>query len=135
VSEAVRALTLLASLVVAQALHAAEPGRVPRPAIKAGDGASCVADKEFMKKNHMDLLKHQRDGTMHMGLRTQRFSLKGCVNCHAGKATGSVIAAPDDFCRGCHVYSGVTLDCFECHSGKAVAATRPTAGAATGGKP
>jgi hypothetical protein len=118
-----RVLTLLASFFVAQVLYAAEPSRVPQPLIKAGDGANCVADTVFMKKNHMDLLKHQRDDTVHEGIRAAKFSLKGCVNCHASKTSNSVIAEPGDFCRSCHSYAGVSLDCFECHNAKAQTAT------------
>ena len=136
---------LLALLPVTQALAADQPGRVPRPVIEAGagDGATCVADTAFMRTNHMDLLKHQRDDTVHRGIRTPKFSLKGCVNCHASKKTNSVIAGADDFCSSCHRYVGVTLDCFECHNATAQATPGKTsavssavlpASAATGGK-
>ena len=101
----------------------------------AGDGATCVADTAFMRTNHMDLLKHQRDDTVHRGIRTPKFSLKGCVNCHASKKTNSVIAAAEDFCSSCHRYAGVTLDCFECHNATAQATPgKASAVSATGGK-
>lgn len=114
---------ILVSLVTAPLMTPAfavdQSSRVPRPVINAGDSAACVADTAFMRTNHMDMLKHQRDDTVHRGIRTPKFSLKGCVDCHAGKQTNSVIKAADDFCRSCHTYAGVTLDCFECHSSTA----------------
>ena len=77
-----------------------------------------------MRKNHMNLLKHQRDETVHKGVRDTRHSLKGCIECHASKKTGSVLGAHDsgkgtNFCEGCHSYVAVKLDCFECHQPKA----------------
>ncbi len=110
---------LMAIMAAGPSLASDQPranGRVPLPVIEKGEGAKCVADPAFMRKNHMDLLKHQRDDTVRQGIRTPRFSLAGCINCHASKKTGSVIAEADNFCRSCHAYAGVTLDCFECHS-------------------
>ena len=93
-------------------------GRVPVPVIEKARGESCVADPAFMRLNHMDLLKHRRDETVHRGVRDPRSSLKGCIECHASSATGSVAAAPTDFCASCHSYAAVKLDCFECHASK-----------------
>ncbi len=93
-------------------------GRVPVPVIEKARGEQCVADPAFMRLNHMDLLKHQRNETVHRGVRDPRSSLKGCIECHASSATGSVAAAPTDFCASCHGYAAVKLDCFECHASK-----------------
>lgn len=89
-------------------------------------GDKCVRETEFMRRNHMDLLKHQRDDTMRKGIRTTQFSLKGCIDCHASPKNNSVIGSNDNFCQGCHSYAAVKLDCFECHSSK----PRPTSAAA-----
>jgi hypothetical protein len=90
-----------------------------QPAIeRATKGAQCVADPVFMRRNHMDLMTHQRDDTVHAGLRDGKFSLKGCVECHASRQTGSVAAASTDFCVSCHSYAAVKIDCFECHASK-----------------
>jgi len=107
---------MLAAILTTPARAADPPGRVPRPVIEAAEGAACVADPAFMRKNHMDLLKHQRDDTMHRGIRTSKFSLNGCITCHASKKTNSVNASAGNFCQSCHAYAGVSLDCFECHS-------------------
>ena len=66
----------------------------------------------------MKLLKHQRDETVHNGIRTKRYSLTGCIECHASRKTGSVIGSDQNFCQGCHSYAAVALDCFDCHASK-----------------
>jgi hypothetical protein len=101
--------------------QATAASRVPRPAIEKARGEACVADPAFMRLNHMDLLKHQRNETVHRGVRDPRSSLKGCIECHASRATGSVAAAPTDFCASCHAYAAVKVDCFECHVSKPAA--------------
>ena len=100
-------------------------GRVPKPVIEAGKGEKCVESTEFMRRNHMELLKHQRDETMHNGIRTRSYSLKGCIECHASRKTNSVIGTDQNFCQSCHSYAAVKLDCFECHASKPKATARP----------
>jgi hypothetical protein len=89
--------------------------RVPLPVIKIEKGEACVAPVDEMRRNHMAMLLHQRDRTMRQGLREPRFSLKGCVECHASQKTGSVLGE-EGFCSSCHAYASVKIDCFECHS-------------------
>ncbi|MBL8326923.1 MAG: hypothetical protein JNJ89_18385 [Rubrivivax sp.] len=116
----VAGLGLAASTVPGAALAA--------PAIeRAIKGERCVEDTALMRRNHMRYLEHQRDATVHGGIRGARHSLKGCVECHASARTGSVAAQPTDFCTSCHAYAAVKIDCFECH------ASRPAA--AGGGRP
>jgi hypothetical protein len=114
----------IALLVAAASLAAAEtaraPSRVPLPAIEAGAGERCVEDTAFMRRNHMELLRHHRDQTVHDGIRTTKHSLANCITCHASRKTGRVTGA-DGFCASCHSYAGVTLDCFECHADKPAA--------------
>jgi hypothetical protein len=114
-----RALGLLL-LTVAGAAFAGDAGeRTPRPTIeRASRGEQCVADPAFMRRNHMDLLKHQRDDTVRAGIRGAKYSLKDCIECHASRKTGSVAAAETNFCTSCHGYAAVRIDCFECHSSK-----------------
>jgi hypothetical protein len=110
------AATLLA-LTLASAAHGAEKaaGRVALPAVKIEKAGACVAPTAEMRRNHMEMLQHQRDRTMRQGIREPRFSLKNCVECHAGRETGSVLGR-DGFCSSCHAYASVSIDCFECHS-------------------
>ena len=65
--------------------------------------------------DHMEMILHQRDETMHQGIRTLKHSLKNCVNCHADPKTGSVLGQ-NGFCASCHTYAAVTMDCFSCHT-------------------
>lgn len=95
---------------------AADSGRTPRPTISIEKKGECVAPVDEMRRNHMLMLQHDRDTTVHQGIRKVRASLKGCVDCHASSKTGSVIASKDDFCASCHAYAGVKLDCFGCHA-------------------
>jgi hypothetical protein len=115
-------------LAVAGLVHAGDgaAGRVAVPAVKIEAGGTCVAPTGEMRRNHMKMLLHQRDLTVHQGLRTPRFSLKNCVDCHASRETGSVLGK-DGFCSSCHAYASVSIDCFECHSPmrQANAAARP----------
>jgi hypothetical protein len=118
-------VALLAVAVPAQAdaPSGARDSRVPQPTVAAAAAGSCVEDTAFMRRNHMELIRHQRDLTVHEGIRTTRHSLANCVNCHADPKTGRVTGSKDAFCEGCHTYAAVKLDCFECHADRARAAT------------
>jgi hypothetical protein len=113
---------ILALMTVLPALASAqEAGGVPSPVITKGKGDKCVADSNYMRRYHMKDLSHQRDETMHDGIRTKRFSLKECVACHAstdGSGQPVSINAPGEFCASCHEYAAVTIDCFQCHAAK-----------------
>lgn len=105
-------------------------GRTPVPVVavdRAEQGEKCVRDTEWMRRNHMTLLKHQRDDTMYKGVRGTDGALRGCIDCHAGKKTGTVTGSADAFCQGCHTYAAVSLDCWECHTPRAT--PKATAGA------
>lgn len=94
-------------------------GGAPKPVItKAVKGEQCVEPTPYMRRNHMDVLDGHRDKTVIEGIRTKKYSLKECINCHASEETGSVAAAKDDFCVSCHSYASVKIDCFDCHSTK-----------------
>jgi hypothetical protein len=98
------------------AIAADKAGRgVAMPVVKIEQGDACVAPTAEMRRDHMNMLLHQRDRTVHQGLRETRFSLKNCVNCHASRETGSVLGK-DGFCSSCHAYASVSIDCFECHT-------------------
>ena len=111
----VLALSLGLAALSAMAAHAA----TPRPAIELPAEGHCIAPPEEMRKNHMEMLKHQRDKTLREGIRGAKASLRGCIECHAGRASGSVVTEHDGFCRNCHAYVAVKLDCWDCHQPKA----------------
>ena len=90
---------------------------MPRPVIEpAGAVTPCVADPAFMRRNHMELLKHQRDDTMHGGIRGAKYSLKACIECHASPSHQQRHRRRANFCVSCHSYAAVKIDCFECHA-------------------
>lgn len=78
-----RVLIILAMAVAVVPARAAD--RVPLPDVTTGKGEQCVEPTPDMRRNHMRYLTHQRDETVHRGIRTKRHSLKECVACHAGE--------------------------------------------------
>lgn len=94
---------------------------VPLPMIPQGLGENCVEDTDFMRRNHMSMLEHQRDETMLKGIRAEQYSLKECINCHVLKGPDTkplTVASPQHFCRSCHDYAAVSIDCFQCHASR-----------------
>jgi len=111
-------LALVIAWTSADLVHAEDrrAGRVALPTIKIEEtDKTCVAPVEQMRRNHMQMLFHQRDRTLRQGVREARASLKDCVDCHAGRESGSVLGK-DGFCSSCHSYAAVKIDCFECHT-------------------
>lgn len=89
---------------------------IPKALQKAEKGHA-----ELMRRNHMDLMIHKRDETVHDGIRTKQYSLKACISCHAvpGPDKQPVsVKSPKHFCRTCHDYAAVKVDCFQCHASK-----------------
>ena len=111
----------LALLAIALLWTVGADAAVPLPDPPAGKGGQCVAPTEIMCRDHPELLNHQRDETVRNGIRTRRFSLKECVACHAVAGSDGKPVGYDDpkyFCRECHDYAAVRIDCFECHASK-----------------
>lgn len=118
-----------AAILALLAIAPASAGDALRPDVpKAAAGTSCVREPDFMRRNHMSMLTHKRDLTVHEGDRTPEASLKECVTCHAVAGDDGQpvkVSDPRHFCRACHDYAAVKVDCFQCH------ASRPeTSGAA-----
>jgi len=107
-------LALPAAMFGASA-SADEAGRTPKPSIVIESREHCVAPPEQIRREHPDMLRHQRDRTVHSGERGMKVSLNACVACHADRHTGSVIGSDHAFCQGCHRYAAVHIDCFDCH--------------------
>ncbi len=100
---------------------------ITEPAQRYSEETGCVAPEEEMRRNHMEYILHQRDETMHKGIRTRQFSLEECINCHAIKDdNGEYVRVEDErhFCATCHTYASVKIDCFQCHSDVPVRASR-----------
>lgn len=117
---------VLAAILIAGALSALVEGTSTTEAQEAVSGSAkaakltqCVRPTEFMRRNHMELIKHQRDITVHEGIRDTRYSLAGCVACHVqydNSGHAVPINARQQFCSRCHEWVAVRLDCFQCHS-------------------
>jgi len=90
------------------------------PGSKAAGLENCVRETGFMRRNHMELIEHQRDVTVHQGIRNTTDSLAGCIDCHVGydqQRQPMPVYAEGQFCRNCHEFTAVHLDCFGCHAG------------------
>lgn len=119
-------LLLLSVLVlfVNGAIIAEETGRIPGLEIPKAKGPfseaqPCVEPLDMIRSQHGSLLKQQRDATMRLGIRTEKHSFVGCIDCHitpdeAGNYPS--IKTPEHFCNSCHTYAAVHVDCFDCHA-------------------
>ena len=87
------------------------------PGISEDAGDRCVGEgttdeevTEWMRVNHMVLLKDERVQAVRHGDRTEKDSIEKCFSCHEF----------EKFCKECHEYNGVQPTCFDelggCHS-------------------
>ena len=115
---------LLAGLFVTLPLSLFAEGtlpEIPKAKAKATEEYGCVNPVDDMRKNHMEYLLHQRDETMHKGIRTKKHSLAECIECHVSandKGEYAKFGESEHFCSSCHNYAAVTIDCFQCHNDK-----------------
>lgn len=108
-------MTVLAGIIGAHA------GEVPLPSVPKATGGSCVAPPDVMRRSHMSMLQHGRDLSVRQGERVEGGRLTGCISCHAvsdGKGGQVTVSSPQHFCRACHDYAAVKIDCFECHASR-----------------
>jgi len=75
----------------------------------------CVADVEYMRSSHMDLLVSWRETVVRRAGRTyvaadgtkyQMSLTQTCLECHGARK---------EFCDRCHDYAGVRPYCWDCH--------------------
>lgn len=133
----IRSFRLIGAAVAALAVVAllgggagAADGRVPLPNLAKPTGDKCVEPTEIIRKNHPDFLKTQRDETMYLGIRDGKYSLTGCIECHAAadpKAADPTVKSIEPFCEECHAYAAVKLDCWSCHNPKLTEAAKQAA--------
>lgn len=127
-------VTLVGGALVGAATGIALETSVAHPAVPKALGAPCVAEPAVMRRAHPDMLKHGRDVVLRSGDRSSPVGLAGCIGCHAVKdETGAAVSvsSPRHFCRSCHDYAAVKIDCFECHASR----PEPGKGAALDGGP
>jgi len=114
----VRLVLICAVLIGATSLAMAQERSALLPDIPAATGDPHQEGSEYWRRNHMDLMRHDRDLTLRDGEREIGASLKGCFDCHAAKDdAGQVVTYENEghFCRTCHDYVAVQVDCFMCH--------------------
>ncbi|MDB2589961.1 sulfur reduction protein DsrJ [Candidatus Thioglobus sp.] len=82
-------------------------------------GKTYHQSSSMIRKMHPEFMNHKRDKTLRQGVRTEEYSLKGCVSCHASKKDQSndyhAIDASEQFCSTCHKKVAISVDCFGCH--------------------
>ncbi len=113
------AIAVVVLALAAGATPAAAGDDIAPDVPEARKGEHCVKPVPYMRRNHMDMLKHKRDKTMHKGQRKKKYSLKRCMDCHAVKGDdGDFVTAKSDkhFCNVCHDTAAVNPDCFSCHA-------------------
>lgn len=83
------------------------------PILDTSEG-KCVLEKEFMKKEHMKLLKGWREEVVRKGkrepvvingMRYEKSLQRTCLQCHK----------KESFCDRCHSYANVKPYCWSCH--------------------
>jgi len=117
---------MAAALLLSPLVATADGGQLPfsdltvtEPDTHFSSTQGCVAPEPEIRRNHMEYILHQRDETMHKGVRTRQFALEECINCHAVKdESGKHVRVEDarHFCASCHTYASVNIDCFQCHA-------------------
>lgn len=78
-------------------------------------GDACVADTEYMRTSHMDLLNTWRDEAVRRnervytspdGIKYNKSLSHTCLDCHSDK---------EGFCDKCHDYLKIDPYCWDCH--------------------
>ena len=93
----------------------------------AAAAAECPAAPAVMRREHMDILAHDRSAAVREGIRLPGHGLDDCITCHAVRdAGGAAVDAgdPRHFCTACHVKVAVSVDCFGCHRATPMEAAR-----------
>jgi hypothetical protein len=94
---------------------------IPAAQNRFSDTQGCVEPTADMRKNHMEYILHQRDETVHEGIRDKQHSLVECINCHVSDAPDAPrVSSEKHFCSSCHSYASVSIDCFQCHADRPV---------------
>lgn len=125
---------MLAALLAGAALSlppALTRAEVPRPAIPEARGEQCVEPTDVMRKEHFKFILHQRDETVHRGIRTTKHAFKECIACHVRpdqQGQYPRASSEEHFCSSCHSYAAVTIDCFDCHADRPETALQMGAG-------
>jgi hypothetical protein len=80
--------------------------KFPEPFLEKPKGEKkCIKDTEYMRFNHMILLKGIRDDVMRQGKKGE-MGFKDCRQCHTNR---------ERFCDRCHNMVNLKPNCFSCH--------------------
>ena len=94
---------------------------IPEAQERFSETQGCVEETQDMRVNHMEYILHQRDETVHEGIRDKQHSLVECINCHVSDAPDAPrVSSEKHFCNSCHTYAAVSIDCFQCHADRPV---------------
>ena len=128
-----RRLTLLLILLLPGLASAADSSgfgaiSIPSPD-KPATAENCVEPVEVMRREHMVFLDHQRDRTVIDGERGSKYSLTGCMDCHNPADAEKIVRYedPEHFCAECHAFTGVKIDCFQCHADRGLVQSQQSA--------
>ena len=116
-----RFLRLIYVLIGFSLLSTSALAETPFPTIHepSDESKKCIHPEDEMRRNHMNYILHERDETMHEGIRGEPEGLANCIDCHVEPDDKGEIAGIDSkehFCNGCHQYASVQIDCFQCHA-------------------
>ncbi len=114
-----RLLVILGVLLAVAAPAASDEARSRfLPEVAKGTGEAHPEGNAYMRRHHMEMMRHARERTMREGDRKVTASLAACFDCHAVKDdAGQPVTYRNErhFCRTCHDYAAVRIDCFMCH--------------------
>lgn len=109
---------LIAAIAIAAPAAAQQVPAGSGPAIPRASGEPHAEGNAYMRRWHMSMMKHDRDKTMYQGQRDVTASIGECFDCHTVRnEAGTPVTVADErhFCRVCHDYAAVQVDCFDCH--------------------
>lgn len=96
-----------------------------KPVVPVATGDPHPEGNDYWRVHHMKMLLHDRDLTMREGVRNVmpdanpiQASIGECFDCHGVQDEAGAYVSYDDerhFCRVCHDYTAVQVDCFMCH--------------------
>lgn len=123
------ALWIIISIACASAITviADSSENIPPPKAKYSEKTACIEPVDVMRKKHFEFILDHRDETVVRGIRTEQYSLTGCIDCHiTPNAEGKFARYSEEthFCASCHQFAAVNIDCFQCHADRPEEAIR-----------
>ena len=76
-----------------------------------GKGVKCIQPEDEIRRNHMKYILHERNETMHEGIRDEPESLANCINCHIFPDKNGVVPRIDS-----KDHFDIGDGAFQCHA-------------------